>query len=449
MKSISHLNSENDPKFIISRFLHLIGLTRLSRIVNFRRKSSITLAEIISWLMSVHFSGRSLNRSQSSPYFTTKTVRNVLNDGRINWQKLLCLIARQLIKTLSPFIDRRRRLAFTIDDTMMNRQFSSQTELLARTFDHDKKQFCHGYRGLTLGWSDGNTFLPVNFALMSTQNANNLIGSPAKINDQRTIAGQRRSQAQRPMNEVAVELIRQALRLGVPARYVLCDSWYSSPKMFGQLLALHLHGIGMIKNSSKVYYRYRGRQLSIKGLYRRLAASKLTKRNHYLYSSIVMANYDNHEFPLKVVFVSKRGSKSNYLVLATTKTNLRPEEIIQLYGRRWQIETYFKAAKQYLDLTHSQIQNYDGQCGYIAVTAITYDLLAWQERLSKDERTIGGLFYIMNDALPDIQFMDALVYLISILNNLTIKVSDQIEQLLMKFISHLPLKVQTILQERV
>lgn len=111
----------------------------------------------------------------------------------------------------------------------------------------------------------------------------------------------------------------------------------------------------MIKKSSKIYYRYRGRQYSIKGLYRRLVASKLTKRNHYLYSSMVMANYNNHEFPLKVVFVSKRGSKSNYSVIATTKTNLRPEEIIQLYGRRWQIETYFKAAKQYLDLNHSQI----------------------------------------------------------------------------------------------
>ncbi|UNL43516.1 transposase [Ligilactobacillus agilis] len=33
--------------------------------------------------------------------------------------------------------------------------------------------------------------------------------------------------------------------------------------------------------------------------------------------------------------------------------------MIQLYGRRWQIETYFKAAKQYLRFDKTQVQNYD------------------------------------------------------------------------------------------
>lgn len=143
-----------------------------------------------------------------------------------------------------------------------------------------------------------------------------------------------------------------------------------------------------------------------------MAASSICKRNHYLYSSIVKAQYHGHSFLLKLVFVSNRGSKNKYLVLATTQTKLRPEEIVQLYGRRWQIETYFKTSKQYLALDKSQVQSYDGQCGYIAVTAITYDLLAWQERQNTDDKIIGDLFYLMNESLPDIKFIDALVYLI-------------------------------------
>ena len=143
-----------------------------------------------------------------------------------------------------------------------------------------------------------------------------------------------------------------------------------------------------------------------------MAASSICKKNHYLYSSIVEAQYHGHSFLLKLVFVSNRGSKNKYLVLATTQTKLRPEEIVQLYGRRWQIETYFKTSKQYLALDKSQVQSYDGQCGYIAVTAITYDLLAWQERQNTDDKTIGDLFYLMNESLPDIKFIDALVYLI-------------------------------------
>ncbi|MDF7638755.1 hypothetical protein PT285_05005 [Lactobacillus sp. ESL0791] len=84
-----------------------------------------------------------------------------------------------------------------------------------------------------------------------------------------------------------------------------------------------------------------------------------------------------------------------------------------IYGHRWQIETYFKAAKQYLALDKSQIQSYDGQCGYFAVMALTYDLLA--ERQAIDERTIGDLFYLMNDALPDLAFEEAFVYLLTAL----------------------------------
>ena len=143
-----------------------------------------------------------------------------------------------------------------------------------------------------------------------------------------------------------------------------------------------------------------------------MAASSICKRNHYLYSSIVEAQYHGHSFLLKLVFVSNRGNKNKYLVLATTQTKLRPEEIVQLYGRRWQIETYFKTSKQYLALDKSQVQSYDGQCGYIAITAITYDLLAWQERQNTDDKIIGDLFYLMNESLPDIKFIDALVYLI-------------------------------------
>lgn len=84
------------------------------------------------------------------------------------------------------------------------------------------------------------------------------------------------------------------------------------------------------------------------------------KKKHYLYSSIVEAQYHGHSFLLKLVFVSNRRNKNKHSVLATTQTKLRPEEIIQLYGRRWQIETYFKTSKQYLALDKSQVQSYDG-----------------------------------------------------------------------------------------
>lgn len=397
----------------------------------------------------MRFSKHSLFRTGKNKADKTthiRTVRNILADGRINWQKLLGLIAVKLIKQMRPVIDRRRRLALIVDDTLIPRTFSKKTELLARVYDHDQHKYLTGYRGLTLGWSDGNTFLPVDFALMSTKKQENLLDDKIKVLDQRKLAGKRRSQARRPMNKVTVELIKQALSLGVPAKYVLFDSWFSSPQMFFALKKLGIDGLGMIKRSPKVYYLYRHRHYDVKSLYSRLAASKMIKKNGYLYSIVVTAHYQEHNFPLRLVFVSKRGSKSNYLVLATTKYQLTPKQIIQLYGRRWQIETYFKTAKQFLALTKAQIQDYDGQCGYLASAAIAYDLLAWQERKNKDVRTLGDLFYLMNDSLPDLKFIDALVYLIEQLKKIKVIEKERLKQAVASFMLLLPEFIQSALK---
>ncbi|QVI34128.1 transposase [Lacticaseibacillus chiayiensis] len=193
----------------------------------------------------------------------------------------------------------------------------------------------------------------------------------AKTDDQCSIAGKRRYQAQQKMTDVAIALVHQALKVGVEAKYALFDSWFSSPLMFWRLSKLGLTGIGMIKRSKKVYYQYRHRHETVKSLYDRLRRAHRRQRNHYLYSVIVQAHVetDQHtqEFPLKLVYVTNRKHNGTYLVLATTDTSLTPDEIVQLYGRRWQIEGYFKVAKQYLRLERSQIQNYDGLCGHLAM----------------------------------------------------------------------------------
>ncbi|OYS68660.1 IS4 family transposase [Limosilactobacillus reuteri] len=444
MKSINQIQAEHDTKNIISAFIHLIGLGRLSKRINFKRHSTIPLTAVITWLFEAIFSRRSLYRAQPSRWFSSRTARNILNDGRINWQKLLCLVAIKMILILTPFIDQRRRLALIVDDTLIERAYSTKTELLAKIYDHDQHRYSTGYRNLTIGWSDGNTFLPVNCALMSTRKKTNLVGSKSSITDQRTIAGQRRSQAQRKMNEVVLELISQALRLGVTAKYVLFDSWYSSPQMFWHLKELGLESVAMLKRSSKVYYRYRGRNYSIKALYQRLLNSKRPAGQSYLYSSIVEANFQGQVFPVKIVFVAKKGVRNQYLVLASTNTNLTPQQIIQLYSRRWSIETYFKTAKQYLRLNKSQIQSYDGQVAQITVTAMTYILLAWQERLNKDDRTLGDLFYLMNDSLPEIKFIEALVYLLKTFQS---QEAGFISQTINQFLAYLPRNVQNILQK--
>ncbi|KTF00188.1 Mobile element protein [Lacticaseibacillus paracasei] len=183
-------------------------------------------------------------------------------------------------------------------------------------------------------------------------------------------------------------------------------------------------------------------------------AHRQTHQN-YLYSPIVTAyvvmdDGTQEEYPLKLVFVTNPKNASSYLVLATTQISLRPEEIIQMYGRRWQIEGYFKIAKQYLRLDKSLIQSYDDLCGHLAVVMITYDLLAWQQRPNEDDRTLGDLFYEMDETMPDIAVTQALAWLLKALATqgatLMGSVEGIINNIVDHFVSFLPKNLVTLLE---
>ncbi|ALJ24291.1 hypothetical protein AO203_11385 [Lactobacillus gallinarum] len=84
MKSITQFDQEKDTEFLISTFAKLIGLAELSKKVNFKRYSLISLLMVITWMIKARFARKSLYRCQRAKNFTAKTDRNVFNNGRIN-----------------------------------------------------------------------------------------------------------------------------------------------------------------------------------------------------------------------------------------------------------------------------------------------------------------------------------------------------------------------------
>ena len=82
---------------------------------------------------------------------------------------------------------------------------------------------------------------------------------------------------------------------------------------------------------------------------------------------------------------------------------------------------------------------------------MTYDLLAWQERQEKDERTIEDLFCIMGEAMPDLKLTNVLVWFIKLLNRLVesepVAPIKQLNETVDKFISSLPQSIASQLQK--
>ena len=64
------------------------------------------------------------------------------------------------------------------DDSMYSRNRSKAVEMLARFKDHATGAFYRGFRMLTMGWSDGHSFVPMDFALLSSAKSG-INGTPA------------------------------------------------------------------------------------------------------------------------------------------------------------------------------------------------------------------------------------------------------------------------------
>lgn len=73
----------------------------------------------------------------------------------------------------------------------LNVTVQKKVELLAKIYDHAKHKYAFGFRMLTLGWSDGCTFLPINSVLLSTENSKNRMNEAVEM-DKRTVGYKRR-----------------------------------------------------------------------------------------------------------------------------------------------------------------------------------------------------------------------------------------------------------------
>ena len=266
---------------------------------------------------------------------------------------------------------------------------------------------------LTLSWSDGNTLIPVNSCLLASAKDTNIIG-PVKTFDNRTVAGKRRKLAQTKAPEAMMTLLDTALSAGMKAEYVLFDSWFSNPAQVTDIHSKGMNVIAMIKKSSRVKYSYCGEQLNIKEIYSR--NKKRRGRSKYLLSVDVMVGKEN-PISAKIVCVRNKANRKDWLAFICTDTTLSEEEIIRIYGKRWQIEVFFKTCKSMLNLIgecHSL--SYDALTAHVTIVFTRYMLLAMEQRQNEDQRTLGELFFFLVDEMADITFnrslgilMDALM----------------------------------------
>ena len=204
-------------------------------------------------------------------------------------------------------------------------------------------------------------------------------------------------------------MVKRALNLGLGADYVLMDSWFCFPKILAAL-GRHLPVICMAKDMPTVLYHYKGQWVRLSKLY-----SQLRKRpgKAKILSSLVVETKEGQQ--IKIVFVRNRNKKLQWLGIVSTDTKLSDEEVVRIYGKRWDIEVFFKMMKHYLNLEReTQLRDYDGMVAHITIAMSRYIFLAFEQRCHDDPRTLGSLFFACSDEMKDLSLVEALQRILSL-----------------------------------
>lgn len=394
----------------MSALFSTLQIGYLLRITGITKSYGMSSLAVFRLVFTLVFEGRNWFRLLTSDRRSSLPGKDVvyrfLNHPRFAWRRFLLALSLKIVHRFESLTSAHRVRAFIVDDSVMRRDRSKKAELLARIHDHTTGRFVRGYNMLTLGWSDGFSFAPIDFVMLSSSKQTNRFCEMNEHLSKRTHGYKRRLEALSRKPDAVVGLLERALSAGFTADVVLMDSWFAQAPLMRELMARGLHVIGMIKDV-KQRYRFGDQRLTLRELYASLPKSKSSD----ILGSVTVQTACG--LPVKLVFVQNRNRRREWLVLVSTDLALNDAEIVRIYGMRWSIETFFKFAKSYLKLgTEFQGRSFDLLISHTTIVFTRYLMLEWERRHENDDRSLGGLFFLFSDEVRDLDLKTVLQRLI-------------------------------------
>lgn len=324
-----------------------------------------------------------------------------MNDSIIDWRYLSYKINMLLIREVERNSDDNSSpKCLVIDDTDLPKT-GRRIELIGKIFSHVKHANILGFKGLFAGYFDGKSFFAMDFSLHGEKGKNKkrpygltkkqVKERYSKKRDQSTPANQRKEEYFTTKIQSMISMIRTAINKGLRFEYVLVDSWFTCFELvkFIKTRRIGVQLIGMAK-TGKTRYLFNDKSRTAKEIIDYQRRNKKAKKSKLLscYYSEAPVNFNGVDIKL---FFCKTSRKGKWTVLLTTDLNLKFEQAYKIYSIRWQIEVFFKDAKQYLRLGKSESQDFDAQIAATTLTMLQYNILSVVKRFS-DYESIGELF---------------------------------------------------------
>lgn len=437
LSELEHFLSDNKkPNVGVLCFFNAFNIRLLLKPFEIAKAKGISVSMLILMLCIVRFRGLSIFGVQkigTKNFFggDENSFYRLMNNSRMDWRRLLMSFAKQFACIIKAKADKSEAIkCFIIDDTDIEKT-GKTIEFIGRIFNHVTHKCILGYKMLTLGYWDGKSLIAADFSLHREAGKSGNYGMSkkelraqfSKKRDKDSPAYKRVQELDKKKTDVAVSMLKRAVKNGLIASYVLMDSWFVNDHIIKSIRSIKngvLHVLGMCK-MDKRKYSIHGKELNSAQITARYARTKgKYSRKHKSHYIPVTAVYKGET--VKLFYIKYRNAK-HWTLLLTTDLTLNFVQALELYQIRWTIEVLFKECKQYLRLGTSQNTDFDGQIADATLTLITHTVLSLQKRFGAYE-TMGGLFRETQQHLIELTlwerilkiFMKLLQQLVEILN---------------------------------
>ena len=451
-KPIATANFEDECAF--GNAMKELGVSALLKASNITKAKGASAYELFQFLVILVFQKRNLyhflNSKKKDTAYDDNTYYRFLNEGRYNWRKFILLLSARIAAYFTTLTRENRARCFVLDDSVIARNRSKKVELLSNVYNHVIHRTERGFNLLLLGWTDGYSFLPVQYIMLASAKAKSRI---CDVYDKHlrhnTNAYKRRVDAITQKPVIALQLLRFAIDADIKAEYVLMDTWFTTEPFICSIKDLGLEVIGMLKDTKQQYW-YKGRLYNLKGL-AKIAIRHCPQGN--LFGSIVVKT-KYQQLPVKLVFVRNRNKKDEYIILLTTAVTLPDSEAVRIYGYRWGIEVCFRACKSLLKLGKEfQGLSYDVTDSTTALVLTRFLILEYIRRRKNDPKTICELFFVCCDDIQDISLKQSIDRLAAMLiegvrtGDVSIQISEKMRSDLTNWFSTQPEFIQNLFRD--
>jgi hypothetical protein len=392
---IQIINIINDKlKNPIYTTMKLLNLKTILTKSNFTKREGVAVHMVVLHFVYMLVMNKKMSTfmKQSNDSLKKDVYYRLLANSSYNWRSLLSLSVAKILSKLHKIQDAKVIKVFILDDTVEDKVGKNVEGSCDKLWSNKEKRTIRGINVVSLNYSDGFSNFMLDFTIAMNKYARVAIEDFTNKIDQRTNAHKRRLETMKGKSQIAIDMVKRAIKSGIYADYLLVDSWYSKPVFIKEMNELGLKVISRIANNNKIW-NFIGKEKTLDAIYNKFKALNTAKPGTYgkkikfTYFSVVVEHKNAGK--LKIVFIK---TKEKLIPIVSTDLEINDEEIIETYKRRWDIEQGYKELRQHFGFGQEENRIYEALIARITLSFFTYNIVSYINRISNEPQTIGGLF---------------------------------------------------------